>query len=46
MSVRPDVRYRVQNVDFGTYLERRGKVNLYLRAHKDGNKRQQVRIKH
>ncbi|KDR71225.1 hypothetical protein GALMADRAFT_281874, partial [Galerina marginata CBS 339.88] len=36
----PDVRYRIQNVDFGTILERRFNVDLLMRAVDDELKQQ------
>jgi len=39
------VRYRIQNADFGTFLERRGKSTLVLRNLKEQNTRQQWDLK-
>ncbi|GJJ11726.1 hypothetical protein Clacol_005964 [Clathrus columnatus] len=39
--VLPEVRYKIQNVDFGTFVEWRGKSQILLRAEKPGILRQQ-----
>ncbi|KDR71373.1 hypothetical protein GALMADRAFT_254149 [Galerina marginata CBS 339.88] len=36
----PDVRYRIHNVDFGTYLERRSLVDVRVRRFKESSQQQ------
>jgi len=36
----PDVRYRIQNVDFRTFLDRRSLTNLSMRRMKDSFQQQ------
>jgi len=42
-DIKPDVRYRIQNVDFGTFLERRYQNDLLMRLMKENSEQQQVR---
>jgi len=41
-TILQDVKYQIQNVDFGTVLERRDKGALVMRPMKEGSLKQQA----
>jgi hypothetical protein len=46
LKILENVRYRIQNVDFGTFLEQRGDTSLVMRPQKDSSKQQWTFVNH